>query len=73
MPRVVLLSSVETDAAAGPGPVQGVHRVEQAFQQLAGVNVTVLRSGVFCVNFLRNISLIKSRNFFGNNYGCGKN
>ncbi|OGX87948.1 NmrA family NAD(P)-binding protein [Hymenobacter coccineus] len=69
VPRVVLLSSVGADAAAGTGPIQGVHRVEQAFRQLTGVGVTVLRSGFFYVNFLRDIPLIKSQNLFGNNYG----
>ncbi|OUJ72797.1 NmrA family NAD(P)-binding protein [Hymenobacter crusticola] len=69
VPRVVMLSSVGADAAAGTGPVQGVHRIEQLFQQLAGVNVTVLRSGFFYVNFLRDIPLIKNMNLFGNNYG----
>ncbi|MFD1874932.1 NmrA family NAD(P)-binding protein [Hymenobacter bucti] len=69
VPRVVLLSSVGADAAAGTGPVQGVHRVEQLFQHLSGVNVTVLRSGFFYVNFLRDIPLIKSQGIFGNNYG----
>ena len=68
VPRVVLLSSVGADAAAGTGPVQGVHRIEQLFQHLAGVNVTVLRSGFFYVNFLRDIPLIKKMDLFGNNY-----
>lgn len=67
--RVVLLSSVGADAAAGTGPVQGVHRIEQLFEQAAGLNVTVLRSGFFYVNFLRDIPLIKKMNLFGNNYG----
>ena len=67
--RVVLLSSVGADAPAGTGPVQGVHRVEQIFQALKHVNVTILRSGFFYVNFFRYIPLIKSRNVFGNNYG----
>jgi uncharacterized protein YbjT (DUF2867 family) len=66
--RVVMLSSVGADAAKGTGPVQGVHHVEQTFRQLSNVNVTVLRSGFFYVNFLRDIPLIKSRNLFGNNY-----
>jgi uncharacterized protein YbjT (DUF2867 family) len=67
--RVVLLSSVGADAAAGTGPVQGVHRIEQLFEQAAGLNVTVLRSGFFYVNFLRDIPLIKKMNLFGSNYG----
>lgn len=68
VPRVVMLSSVGADAAEGTGPVQGVHRVEQLLQKLDGINVTVLRSGFFYVNFLRDIPLIKSKNIFGNNY-----
>jgi uncharacterized protein YbjT (DUF2867 family) len=66
--RVVLLSSVGADAESGNGPVQGVHRVENIFRQLNNVNVTVIRSGFFYVNFLRDIPQIKSRNVFGNNY-----
>jgi uncharacterized protein YbjT (DUF2867 family) len=66
--RVVLLSSVGADVAEGTGPVQGVNRVEQIFRGLNDVHVTVLRSGFFYVNFLRDIPLIKSRGVFGNNY-----
>lgn len=68
--RVVLLSSVGAEASVGTGPVGGVHRVEQIFrEQLSGINVTVLRSGFFMVNFFRDISFIKNKNLFGNNYG----
>lgn len=66
--RVVMLSSVGADAAKGTGPVQGVNRVEQIFHGFEGVNVTVLRSGFFYLNFLRDIPLIKSQGIFGNNY-----
>jgi uncharacterized protein YbjT (DUF2867 family) len=66
--RVVLLSSVGAGAESGNGPIQGVHRVENTFRQLIGVNVTVVRSGFFYVNFLRDIPQIKSRNVFGKNY-----
>lgn len=66
--RVVFLSSVGADATEGNGPIQGVHRVEQTLQLLTDVNVTVLRSGFFYVNFLRDIPAIKNRNTFGNNY-----
>jgi uncharacterized protein YbjT (DUF2867 family) len=66
--RVVMLSSVGADATEGTGPVQGVHRVEKILEKLDGVNVTVLRSGFFYINFLRDIPLIKSKGIFGNNY-----
>ncbi|WP_439695437.1 NAD(P)H-binding protein [Mucilaginibacter sp. AW1-7] len=68
VPHVVMLSSVGADAPEGTGPVKGVHRVEQILSQLNGVNVTVLRSGFFFVNFFRDIPLIKNRGIFGNNY-----
>ncbi|SDF57492.1 NmrA family NAD(P)-binding protein [Chitinophaga filiformis] len=67
--RVVFLSSIGADAVAGTGPIQGVNRVEQIYRQLPGINITVLRSGFFYVNFFRDIPLIKNRNIFGNNYG----
>ncbi|QJD95736.1 NAD(P)H-binding protein [Mucilaginibacter robiniae] len=66
--RAVMLSSVGADADSGTGPIQGTHRVEQILQKLDGVDVTVLRSGFFYINFLRDIPLIKSRGIFGNNY-----
>jgi len=66
--RAVMLSSVGADAAKGTGPVQGVHHVEKILQMLDGVNVTVLRSGFFFINFLRDIPLLKSKGVFGNNY-----
>ncbi len=69
--RVVLLSSVGADADGGTGPVGGVHHVEKTFRQLDGVNVTVLRSGFFYVNFFRDIPLIKNKGLFGNNYSGG--
>ncbi|SEN43847.1 Uncharacterized conserved protein YbjT, contains NAD(P)-binding and DUF2867 domains [Chitinophaga rupis] len=68
VPRVVMLSSIGADAAEGTGPVQGVHRVEKIFRELSGVNITILRSGFFYVNFFRDIPLIKNMNLFGNNY-----
>jgi uncharacterized protein YbjT (DUF2867 family) len=66
--RVVMLSSIGADAPEGTGPVKGVHRVEQIFQQLFGVNVTILRAGFFYYNFFRDIPMIRNRNIFGNNY-----
>lgn len=66
--RVVMLSSVGADAAEGTGPIQGVHHIEESFKALSQVDVTVLRSGFFYTNFLRDIPLIKSKNTFGNNY-----
>lgn len=67
--RVVMLSSIGADAAEGTGPIKGVNRVEQTFQQLSGVNVTILRAGFFYYNFLRDIPMIKNNNILGNNYG----
>jgi uncharacterized protein YbjT (DUF2867 family) len=66
--RVVMLSSIGADVSEGTGPVKGVYRVEQIFQQLSGVNVTILRAGFFYYNFFRDIPMIRNKNIFGNNY-----
>lgn len=67
--RVVMLSSIGADAPEGTGPVKGVNRVEQIFQQLSDVNVTILRAGNFYYNFFRDIPMIKNAHIIGNNYG----
>lgn len=66
--RVVMLSSIGAHASEGTGPVKGVNRVEKAFQQLSGVNVTILRAGFFYYNFFRDIPLIRNMHIMGNNY-----
>lgn len=66
--RVVMLSSVGAHASEGTGPVKGVNRVEKTFQQLSGVNVTILRAGFFYYNFFRDIPMIRNKNIMGNNY-----
>ena len=66
--RVVMLSSIGAHAPEGTGPIKAVHRVEQIFQQLSGVNVTMLRAGFFYYNFFRDIPMIRNMNIIGNNY-----
>jgi len=66
--RVVMLSSIGAHASSGTGPVLGVHRVEELFRQLTGVNVTIVRAGIFYINFFRDIPVIKNMNVMGNNY-----
>jgi len=66
--RVVMLSSIGAHATAGTGPVQGAHRVEQLFRQLTGVNLTIIRAGIFYINFFRDIPVIRNSNVIGNNY-----
>lgn len=45
--RVVMLSSIGAHLPEGTGPVKAVYRVEQHLQQLPGVNLTILRAGLF--------------------------
>jgi uncharacterized protein YbjT (DUF2867 family) len=66
--RVVMLSSIGAHASEGTGPVKGVNRVEKTFQQLSGVNITILRAGFFYYNFFRDIPMIRNMNIMGNNY-----
>jgi uncharacterized protein YbjT (DUF2867 family) len=63
--RVVLLSSVGADATEGTGPVQGVHRIERAFEELTGVNITVIRSGFFYYNFFQGHPADQKQQYFG--------
>ena len=67
--RVVMLSSIGAELAEGTGPIKAVHRVEQSFQQLQGVNLTILRSGYFFYNFFRDIPMIRNQHVLLNNYG----
>ncbi|GAB4092868.1 Rossmann-fold NAD(P)-binding domain-containing protein [Flaviaesturariibacter terrae] len=66
---VVNLSSVGADQPEGCGPVTGLHKVEEAFNSLEGVNVLHLRAGYFYTNLLSNIGMVKSAGIIGGNTG----
>ncbi|QEH40473.1 NAD(P)H-binding protein [Chitinophaga sp. XS-30] len=66
--RVVMLSSVGADHPDGNGPIAGVHNIEQLFNDLEGVAVTILRAGLFYTNFYNNVPLIKGMGIMGANY-----
>jgi len=57
--NVVNLSSIGAHMAEGAGPVSGLHFVEEALDDLEGVNVIHLRAGIFYLNYLSNIGMIK--------------
>ncbi|GAB3573100.1 Rossmann-fold NAD(P)-binding domain-containing protein [Hymenobacter daeguensis] len=67
--QVVNLSSVGAHLSGGTGPIAGLYDVEQALDTLDGVTVTHLRPGIFYVNFLFDIPLIRRQGLMGNNYG----
>jgi uncharacterized protein YbjT (DUF2867 family) len=67
--HVVNLSSIGAHMRDGCGPVSGLYRVEQALNELHGVNVRHLRAGYFYTNFLNSISSIKHQNIMSGNYG----
>ncbi|HAH26136.1 MAG TPA: NAD-dependent dehydratase [Prolixibacteraceae bacterium] len=67
--NVVNLSSIGAHMAEGAGPVSGLYFVEQELNNLTGVNVLHLRAGIFYLNFLSDIGLIKQRSIMGGNYG----
>ncbi|NCI46539.1 NAD(P)H-binding protein [Sediminibacterium soli] len=68
IPRVVMLSSVGADLAAGNGPIAGLHNIEQLYHALEGVSVTYLRAGFFFTNFFNDIPLIRQAGIIGGNY-----
>jgi len=58
--HVVSLSSFGADKVAGTGPVAGLHYLEQALNQIPGLNVLHLRAGYFMENTLAQIGIIKT-------------
>jgi uncharacterized protein YbjT (DUF2867 family) len=63
--HVVNLSSIGAQLASGTGPIKGLHRLEEALNQIPGVNVVHLRPGYFMENFFWSIPLIKMRGVSG--------
>jgi uncharacterized protein YbjT (DUF2867 family) len=66
---VVNLSSIGAHMRDGCGPVSGLYRVEQALNELPGVNVRHLRAGFFYTNFLNSVALIRHQGIISGNYG----
>ena len=67
--RVVNLSSIGADLAAGTGPIAGLHEEEEMMQALEGVAVKHVRAGFFFTNFYGNMDMIKHAGILGSNYG----
>jgi uncharacterized protein YbjT (DUF2867 family) len=67
--HVVNLSSIGAHMREGCGPVSGLYRVEQALNDLHGVNVRHLRAGYFYTNFLNSINSIKHQGIMSGNFG----
>jgi len=62
---VVNLSSVGANLAAGGGPVNGLHDMEQRLNALSGVHVRHLRPCFFMENFFLNLDLIRTAGING--------
>lgn len=71
--KVVHLSSIGAHLADGTGPVTGIHRVEELYNKLDGVNVKHLRPGFFYTNFYANMDMIKQAGIIGSNFGANTN
>lgn len=69
--KVVNLSSIGAHLENGCGPVSGLYRVEQVFNQLEDTDIVHLRPAFFYYNHLANIPMIKSAGITGGNYGAG--
>lgn len=68
--RVVMLSSVGAELTAGTGPIAGLHPIENYFNALEGVAVTILRAGYFYTNFFNDVPLIKGMGIMGSNFSA---
>lgn len=71
--HVVNLSSVGAHLPEGCGPVTGLHRVEQALNNLTDANIRHLRASYFYQNLLSNINLIKQIGIIGSNFSFEAN
>ena len=58
--HVVSLSSIGADKESGTGPVVGLHKMEQRFNQIQGLNVLHIRAGYFMENTLPQAGLIRN-------------
>jgi uncharacterized protein YbjT (DUF2867 family) len=70
---VVNLSSIGGHLEDGVGPVNGLHRAEEALNTLADVNIKHLRPAYFYPNLFSNIGLIKQAGIMGANFAVADN
>ncbi len=68
--KIVHLSSIGAHLEDGTGPVTGIHRVEEIYNQLEGVAVKHLRPGFFYTNFYANVDMIKHAGIIGSNWSA---
>jgi uncharacterized protein YbjT (DUF2867 family) len=61
--HAVALSSVGADKEAGTGPVAGLHEFEEILNQVAGLNVLLLRAGYFMENTLGQAAAIHAMGY----------
>jgi len=58
--HAVVLSSIGADKADRTGPVVGIHRMEELFRQVKGLNTLFIRAGYFMENILPQATVIKN-------------
>jgi uncharacterized protein YbjT (DUF2867 family) len=66
--RVVMLSSIGADSPIDNGPIKSLYNIEQLFNELQEVSVTILRAGYFYTNLYGNVPMIKEMGIIGGNY-----
>jgi uncharacterized protein YbjT (DUF2867 family) len=64
-PRVVFLSSLGAEHAEGTGPIAGMHRQEERFRGIDGLDAVFLRPGSFFENHYNVLGLIKHQGING--------
>ncbi len=63
--HVVTLSSIGAQLASGSGPIKGLHKLEERFNQLPDVNIVHLRPASFMENLFFGIDTIKNMGING--------
>lgn len=66
--HVVVLSSIGAHLPDGTGPITGLHRTEQALNELSDINILYLRPAFYYYNLLAMVGLVKQAGIIGNNF-----
>lgn len=64
---VVALSSIGAHLDKDTGVILGLHRMEERFKKIPGINILFLRPGYFLENTFHNIGIIKNSGIMGSN------
>lgn len=67
VPRVVMLSSIGANLPDGNGPIRSLYHIEKMYREIEHTSFVFLRAGLFYINYLQQIPMIKNMGIIGSN------